>query len=137
MILILMAAFILPQGMSWVICPYQGTFSVQSCGVCSLSPTATGNQESCCGASASTAVTVVSPDILTAPCCRRLSEATGYVALQTDPCRVGVSTGAAIDTPFHVEAQPLFQATVGAYHSALTRQFPSRHLFQDNCALLI
>jgi len=141
MILILMAVCILPQGMGWVICPHQGTFSVQSCGVCSLAPAAAveegGDQESCCAASASTAVAVVPSDIVTTSCCRRLSEVTAYIALQTDPCRIGVSTAAAIDTSFHVEDRPLSQATVGAYHSALTRQFPSRYLFQDNCALLI
>ncbi len=141
MILILMAVCILPQGMGWVICPHQGTFSVQSCGVCSLAPAAGveegGDQESCCDASVSTAVTVAPPDILTTTCCRRLSEVTGYIAQQTDPCRIAAPTAAAIDTSFHVEDQPLFQATVGAYHSALTRQSLSRYLFQDNCALLI
>jgi len=141
MILILMAVCILPQGVGWVICPYQGTFSVQSCGVCSLAPAAAveegGDQESCCAASASTAVTVVTPDILTTSCCRRLGEMSGYTAQQTAPCRVCGYRAAAIDTFFHVEDPPLFQSTAGAYHSALIRQFPSRHLFQDNCALLI
>lgn len=141
MILILMAVCILPQGMGWVICPHQGTFSVQSCGVCSLAPAAAAeeddDQKSCCNASASTAVTVASPDILTTSCCRRLSEMTGYTVQQTDPCRIAAPTAAVTDTSFHVEDQPVFQATVGAYHSALTRQLPSRHLFQDNCALLI
>lgn len=141
MILILMAVCILPQGMGWIICPRQGTLSVQSCGACSLAPSAAveegGDQESCCAASASTAVNVAALDILRTSCCRRLGEVTGYIALQTEPCRIGVSTTAAIDTSFHVEDQSIFQATVGAYHSALTQQFPSRHLFQDNCALLI
>ncbi|MDP7398156.1 MAG: hypothetical protein QGF67_13710 [Lentisphaeria bacterium] len=141
LILILMAACILPQGMGWIICPHQGSLGVQACGACPLAPAVAveeeAGQNSCCDTSASTAVTAVPPNILTTSCCQRLGEISGYTAQQTDPCRVGGSTAAAIGTSFHVEDQPVFQATAGGYHSALTRQLPSRYLFQENCALLI
>ena len=139
MILILIAVCSLPQGMGWIICPNQGTVSVQSCGACSLGPAANeiDGQTGCCDASAATAATTAATDILTTSCCQRLSEMKGYIAQQTEPCRIQAPTTAAIFPLFHVEDQPDFQAIAGACRSALTRHLPARHLFQDNCALLI
>ena len=139
MIFILMAVCCLPQGMGWIICPYQGTVSLQSCGACSLAPAANeiDEQTGCCNVSAATAETAATTDILTTSCCQRLSEMKGYIAQQTEPCRIQAPTAAAIFPLFHVEDQPDFQAIAEACRSVLTRHLPARHLFQDNCALLI